>query len=96
MGKELLDVRVARVYFEKRNPDYVSALLDEPEYEFGGWRKDDVGEYLRVIIIGNLSDNELARNILRYGVKRVTLEPPWPEIPVKVEFDPLPTEEIRL
>jgi hypothetical protein len=85
-------VRIARIYFkEPRNPDEISKLLKEPGYEYGGWRKDERGKYLRLIAIGDATDEELTtKTFSKYGnIEKIAFEEPWPQIPGKITVIPL-------
>jgi hypothetical protein len=87
--------RIVRVYFkELKNPDKISALLIEPECQYGGWREDETGKYLRLLVIGDISSENLTtERFSKYGnIEKVALEDPWPGIPRKLTVNPLSAE----
>jgi hypothetical protein len=87
--------RIVRVYFkEPKDPDKISALLREPSYQYGGWREDETGKYLRLLVIGDISTENLTiERFSKYGdVEKVASEDPWPEIPRKLTVNLLSAE----
>jgi len=90
-----IPVRIVRIYFkELKEPEKILGLLREPSYQYGGWREDETGKYLRLLAIGDVdSENLTTERFSKYGdIEKVALENPWPEIPRKLVVIPLSTE----
>ena len=87
--------RIVRIYFkELKEPEKILGLLREHGYQYGGWRVDETGKYLRLLAIGDISSENLTpERFSKYGdIEKVTLEDTWPEIPRKLAVIPLSAE----
>jgi hypothetical protein len=79
MENDPLPAKVAKVYFEgNQQKDVLDTIYAVKNIHFGGWRADEKGNHLRLIIVGDLPNGYLTTFA---GVKEVIYEAPWPAIP---------------
>jgi hypothetical protein len=85
MGEASDPIRVVRVYFEGHtDSDRIQKIYKETGFEFGGWRHDDLGDYLRLIAMGDINPETLPQQFSEYGkINKIICEQPWPDIPEK-------------